>query len=76
MKITVCLQFDVTPPPFPLPSRRSEADADAGFDAAVAEARRIFHTIYPGEEFLPAAPNPEDIVFDFGPEEPFEEDDT
>lgn len=42
----------------------------------MAEAKRIFHSIFPEEEFLPAAPNPEDVVFDFGPEEPSEEADT
>lgn len=35
------------------------------FQAAVAEARRMFELICPGEEFLPTAPNPEDI--DWGP---------
>lgn len=36
-----------------------------GYDAAVAEAQRVFRLMCPTEEFLPAAPNPEDIVFDF-----------
>lgn len=35
-------------------------------DQAVAVAKRIFTEISPGEEFLPRAPNPEDIIFDDG----------
>ena len=30
------------------------------------QARRIFEELCPGEEFLPRAPNPEDIIYDDG----------
>eukprot|EP00038_Savillea_parva_P021718 m.35858 g.35858 ORF g.35858 m.35858 type:complete len:665 (+) comp5336_c0_seq2:190-2184(+) len=42
------------------------------FQDAVAEAKRMFDLICPGEEFLPTAPNPEDI--DWGPPQPTEEE--
>ncbi|XP_033632018.1 rab proteins geranylgeranyltransferase component A 2-like [Asterias rubens] len=35
-----------------------------GFEHAVAQAKRLFEKICPGEDFLPAAPEPEDIVFE------------
>mmetsp|Transcript_36963 Transcript_36963/g.96835 ORF Transcript_36963/g.96835 Transcript_36963/m.96835 type:complete len:674 (-) Transcript_36963:2727-4748(-) len=46
-------------------SRQPRPDA-LNFIAAVGEAKRLFQQICPGEEFLPTAPNPEDI--DWGPE--------
>ena len=30
------------------------------------QAKKVFETICPGEEFLPKAPNPEDIIYDDG----------
>jgi hypothetical protein len=33
------------------------------FECCIREARRIFDLICPGEEFLPKAPNPEDIIW-------------
>ncbi|XP_078067793.1 rab proteins geranylgeranyltransferase component A 1 [Mustelus asterias] len=39
-------------------------DAALGFDQSVKQAEDIFHQLCPGEEFCPAAPNPEDIVYD------------
>lgn len=30
------------------------------------QAKAVFNQICPGEEFLPKAPNPEDIIFDDG----------
>lgn len=42
------------------------------FQSALAEARRMFDLICPGEEFLPMAPNPEDI--DWGPPQPTPEE--
>jgi len=43
-------------------------DCDLGFDSSVNEAREIFDKIYPGEEFLPRAPDPEEIIYDDGDE--------
>ncbi|XP_071479847.1 rab proteins geranylgeranyltransferase component A 2-like [Diadema antillarum] len=40
------------------------AGASLGFEHAVKQARRIFDLICPGEEFLPAAPEPDDLVFE------------
>ncbi|XP_076819894.1 rab proteins geranylgeranyltransferase component A 2-like [Clavelina lepadiformis] len=37
---------------------------ELGFDKAMNEARRTFEIICPDEEFLPRAPEPEEIVFD------------
>lgn len=31
------------------------------YDDSIVEAREVFEKVYPGEEFLPMAPNPEDI---------------
>uniref|UniRef100_UPI00398F114B rab proteins geranylgeranyltransferase component A 1 n=1 Tax=Pristiophorus japonicus TaxID=55135 RepID=UPI00398F114B len=39
-------------------------DAALGFEQSVKQAEAIFHQLYPGEEFCPAAPNPEDIIYD------------
>ena len=33
------------------------------FDAAIISAKTIFHGMFPDEEFLPRAPDPEEIVF-------------
>ena len=32
----------------------------------IFQAKRVFEKICPGEEFLPKAPNPEDIIYDDG----------
>ncbi|XP_078481657.1 rab proteins geranylgeranyltransferase component A 2 [Ciona intestinalis] len=37
---------------------------DLGFDRAMKEAREVFLRICPDEDFLPRAPDPEEIVFD------------
>ncbi|XP_038632050.1 rab proteins geranylgeranyltransferase component A 1 isoform X1 [Scyliorhinus canicula] len=39
-------------------------DAALGFEQSVKQAEDIFHQLCPGEEFCPAAPNPEDIIYD------------
>ncbi|XP_067853000.1 rab proteins geranylgeranyltransferase component A 1 [Heptranchias perlo] len=39
-------------------------DAALGYEQSVKQAEAIFHQLYPGEEFCPAAPNPEDIIYD------------
>ncbi|XP_067903787.1 rab proteins geranylgeranyltransferase component A 1 isoform X2 [Heterodontus francisci] len=39
-------------------------DAALGFEQSVKQAEDIFLQLYPGEEFCPAAPNPEDIIYD------------
>lgn len=53
-------------------------DAGLDFDRAVHQAEQIFHKICPGAEFLPRAPDPEEIVFeDEGPRGPeFRPDDA
>ena len=35
-----------------------------GYGSAVAEARHLFSSMCPKEEFLPAAPNPEDLIWE------------
>lgn len=40
-------------------------DGDIGFDAAVSSAERLFTTIYPGEPFLPRAPDYNEIIHDY-----------
>ncbi|XP_072941819.1 rab proteins geranylgeranyltransferase component A 2 isoform X2 [Epargyreus clarus] len=42
----------------------SGPDAGLDFDRAVEQAEQIFKKICPGEEFLPRAPDPEEIVFE------------
>ncbi|XP_049888160.1 rab proteins geranylgeranyltransferase component A 1 [Pectinophora gossypiella] len=42
----------------------SGPDAGLDFDRAVHQAEQIFKKICPGEEFLPRAPDPEEIVFE------------
>ncbi|XP_066286896.1 rab proteins geranylgeranyltransferase component A 2-like [Branchiostoma lanceolatum] len=37
---------------------------DLGYEYAVQQARSLFEQMCPGEEFLPAAPNPEDIIYE------------
>jgi RAB protein geranylgeranyltransferase component A len=44
----------------------SGPDEYIDYDHAVTEARQIFERMCPGEEFLPKAPNPEDIIYDDG----------
>ncbi|XP_073967172.1 rab escort protein [Choristoneura fumiferana] len=55
-------------------------DAGLDFDRAVHQAEKIFKEICPGEEFLPRAPDPEEIVFEddvtHGPEFSAEEGDA
>jgi hypothetical protein len=41
-------------------------DGDVHFERAVEEGTRLFKMLCPTAEFLPAAPNPEDIVWDDG----------
>eukprot|EP00730_Choanoeca_flexa_P008654 TRINITY_DN12517_c1_g3_i2.p2 TRINITY_DN12517_c1_g3~~TRINITY_DN12517_c1_g3_i2.p2 ORF type:complete len:504 (+),score=117.95 TRINITY_DN12517_c1_g3_i2:1805-3316(+) len=42
-------------------------DVDATVDDAVSRAQQLFQHLEPDLEFLPAAPNPEDLVFDVDP---------
>lgn len=42
----------------------SSPDVDLDYELAVKEAREIFEKMYPGEEFLPRAPDPEDILIE------------
>ncbi|XP_030856376.1 rab proteins geranylgeranyltransferase component A 2 isoform X1 [Strongylocentrotus purpuratus] len=42
----------------------SGAGGSIGFDHAVSQAKKIFEKLCPGEEFLPPAPDPEDLVFE------------
>ncbi|CAH2244535.1 jg8450 [Pararge aegeria aegeria] len=55
-------------------------DSGLDFDRAVHQAEEIFKKICPGQEFLPRAPNPEEIVFEDdatpGPEFQREEEDA
>ncbi|XP_059051334.1 rab proteins geranylgeranyltransferase component A 2 [Achroia grisella] len=55
-------------------------DAGLDFDRAVLQAEEIFKKICPGEEFLPRAPDPEEIVFEddvtHGPEFRREDEDA
>ncbi|CAK1578676.1 unnamed protein product [Parnassius mnemosyne] len=57
----------------------SGPDAGLDFDRAVHQAEQIFKKICPGEEFLPRAPDPEEIVFEddvtHGPEFEREQED-
>merc|ERR1712123_421299 len=36
--------------------------AELDFDAAIEQAREIYKGMFPGEEFLPRAPDPEEII--------------
>ncbi|KAK8401361.1 hypothetical protein O3P69_002848 [Scylla paramamosain] len=56
-------------------------NTDLDYDLAIEQARSIFGRMYPGEEFLPRAPDPEEIAFDNQGTEPkqgdtFEGDDS
>ncbi|XP_051877164.1 rab proteins geranylgeranyltransferase component A 1 [Pristis pectinata] len=42
----------------------SGPNAALGFEQSVEQAEAIFHQLCPGEEFCPAAPNPEDLIYD------------
>eukprot|EP00729_Bicosta_minor_P002547 gene2547-28811_t len=44
----------------------AKGEGDVHFEKATQDAKRMFHAILPDEEFLPAAPNPEDIVWEGG----------
>lgn len=39
-------------------------NTDLDYDLAIEQARSIFGRMFPGEEFLPRAPDPEEIAFD------------
>ena len=41
-------------------------DSALDYDAAVAQAKAIVGTMFPGEEFMPRAPDPEEIIFEDG----------
>ena len=45
---------------------KSSGDGDLHFEDAIEEARRLFEVICPTDEFLPKAPDPEDLVWDDG----------
>lgn len=56
-------------------------NTDLDYDLAIEQARSIFGRMFPGEEFLPRAPDPEEIAFDNQGTEPkqgdtFEGDDS
>ena len=42
----------------------SDPSTAISFEGVVGEARSIFEQICPGEEFLPAPPDPSDIIYD------------
>ncbi|KAG8194753.1 hypothetical protein JTE90_026397 [Oedothorax gibbosus] len=42
----------------------SSPDLELDYEHAVKQAREIFDAIFPGEEFLPRAPDPEDILIE------------
>lgn len=42
----------------------SGPDCGVGHEHAVRQAETLFQEIFPGEEFCPPPPNPEDIIFD------------
>ncbi|NXI54013.1 RAE2 geranylgeranyltransferase, partial [Chloroceryle aenea] len=42
----------------------SGPDSALGNDCAVKQAETIFQEMFPGEDFCPAPPNPEDIIYD------------
>jgi hypothetical protein len=42
----------------------AKGEGDVHFEEATVDAQRMFKQICPDEEFLPKAPNPEDIVWD------------
>ncbi|NXG77887.1 RAE1 geranylgeranyltransferase, partial [Baryphthengus martii] len=42
----------------------SGPDSALGNDCAVKQAETIFQEMFPAEDFCPAAPNPEDIIYD------------
>jgi len=44
---------------WPAPGPGPELD----FDQAIADAKNIYNGMFPGEEFLPRAPDPEEIIF-------------
>lgn len=46
----------------------SGPDYDLDFEFAVKQAKQIFEKMYPGCEFLPRAPDPEEIIVDDGAE--------
>ena len=52
--------FDDIPPNVFIPSL---PDSSLGFELAVEEAKKIFHSICPDEEFMLAVPNSEDIIW-------------
>jgi len=45
---------------------KSSGDGDLHFEDAIEEAQRLFEVICPNDEFLPKAPDPEDLVWDDG----------
>ncbi|MBZ3871581.1 Rab proteins geranylgeranyltransferase component A 2 [Sciurus carolinensis] len=48
----------------------SGPDCGLGNEHAVKQAETLFQEIYPGEEFCPPPPNPEDIIFDGDDKQP------
>lgn len=43
-------------------------DAELDLDSYVVKAKEVFQSMFPGEEFLPLVPDPEDIVLEDEPE--------
>jgi len=52
-------QASVCPNIWPAPGPGPELD----FDQAIADAKNIYYGMFPGEELLPRAPDPEEIIF-------------
>ncbi|XP_068220721.1 rab proteins geranylgeranyltransferase component A 2 [Palaemon carinicauda] len=48
----------------------SGPDAFLDYDSAISQARTVFTRMFPEEEFLPRAPDPDEIVFDNAGAEP------
>ncbi|KAL0839811.1 hypothetical protein ABMA28_016439 [Loxostege sticticalis] len=69
-KCLYSLYYNVKDTSVPVQSVASEVHVCAGpdvgldFDRAVEQAEQVFKKICPGEEFLPRAPDPEEIVFE------------
>ncbi|XP_027206545.2 rab proteins geranylgeranyltransferase component A 1 [Penaeus vannamei] len=52
----------------------SGPDSQLDYDSAISQAQSVFSQMFPEEEFLPRAPDPEEIVFDNAGAEPKEGD--
>jgi hypothetical protein len=41
----------------------SDPDSSVGYESCVSEAKALFNQLFPGEDFLPKIPDPEDIIY-------------